>query len=292
MTTPNETYIETLRKEYHQELQSQIWGFIGTEERPSNSDKGSEISKKLASRMLASATSPTTSPKTGQTAGTIFEQLTKEFIEKSFSALAHVRPGQWQYSTKLGAKGITAFEQYAHLAVLQRILDESDNSEFRATFATDYLVKPDIVVARMPLNDDEINRDERVVIEGMRLAKYTPLRANQKRGNPILHASISCKWTIRSDRVQNTRTEALNLIRNRKGNLPHIVAVTGEPMPTRLASLAMGTGDLDCVYHMALNELERSLQEAGDESQKEVFELLIAGNRLRDVSDLPFDLAV
>ena len=53
---------------------------------------------------------------------------------------------------------------------------------------------------------------------------------------------------MRSDRAQNSRTEALNLIRNRKGNLPHIVVVTGEPMPARIASLALGTGDIDCVY--------------------------------------------
>ncbi|MBN1975836.1 MAG: restriction endonuclease, partial [Anaerolineae bacterium] len=33
---------------------------------------------------------------------------------------------------------------------------------------------------------------------------------------------MSCKWTIRSDRGQNPRTEVLNLIRNRKGHLPHI----------------------------------------------------------------------
>lgn len=74
-------------------------------------------------------------------------------------------------------------------------------------------------------------------------------------GKPILHASISAKWTMRSDRAQNSRTEALNLIRNRKGRLPHIVVVTGEPLPSRLASLAFGTGDIDCVYHFALYEL-------------------------------------
>ena len=124
------------------------------------------------------------------------------------------------------------------------------------------------------------------------MASHTPLRASNTDNQVILHASISCKWTIRSDRAQNTRTEALNMIRNRKGNTPHIAAVTGEPMPTRLASLALGTGDLDCVYHMALNELQEALKAVGDESQQEMFELLVAGRRLRDISDLPFDLAI
>jgi acetylornithine deacetylase/succinyl-diaminopimelate desuccinylase-like protein len=43
------------------------------------------------------------------------------------------------------------------------------------------------------------------------------------------------------------RSTGLNLIRNRKGHTPHIAAMTAEPLPTRLASLALGTGDLDCV---------------------------------------------
>ena len=70
----------------------------------------------------------------------------------------------------------------------------------------------------------------------------------------MLHASISCKWTIRSDRSQNSRTEALNLIRNRKGRVPHIAVVLFEPLPSRIASIAMGTGDIDCTYHGALYE--------------------------------------
>ena len=79
---------------------------------------------------------------------------------------------------------------------------------------------------------------------------------------------------MRSDRAQNSRTEALNLIRNRKGHLPHIVVVTAEPMPNRLASLALGTGDIDCVYHFALYELIRAVKEAGSEDAAETLETL------------------
>ena len=46
-------------------------------------------------------------------------------------------------------------------------------------------------------------------------------------GRPILHASISAKWIIRFDRAQSSLTEALNLIHNRKGDLPRIAIVTG-----------------------------------------------------------------
>jgi hypothetical protein len=97
---------------------------------------------------------------------------------------------------------------------------------------------------------------------------------------------------LRSDRGQNSKSEALNLIRNRKGKLPHIVAVTAEPTPTRIASLALGTGDIDCVYHFALYELQEALIKVNDESQLEMLNTLVEGRRLRDISDLPFDLAI
>jgi hypothetical protein len=111
-------------------------------------------------------------------------------------------------------------------------------------------------------------------------------------GLPILHASISCKWTMRSDRAQNARSEALNLIRNRKGRLPHVVVVTGEPTPSRLSSLALGTGDVDCVYHFALPELVAAVKELDNEDSVELLKIMIEGNRLKDISDVPMDLAV
>jgi len=46
------------------------------------------------------------------------------------------------------------------------------------------------------------------------------------------------------------------------------------------------------VYHAALYELAESVQEVGDETLSEMFNLLVNGKRLRDISDLPFDLAV
>lgn len=84
----------------------------------------------------------------------------------------------------------------------------------------------------------------------------------------------------------------MNLIRNRKGQTPHIAAVTAEPLPTRLASLALGTGDLDCVYHFALPELRQAVEKVGGEDQLEMLVEMISGKRLRDISDLPFDLAI
>lgn len=117
-------------------------------------------------------------------------------------------------------------------------------------------------------------------------------QSNASHDTSILHASISCKLTIRSDRSQNARTEGLNLIRHRKGHTPHIAVVTAEPMPTRIASIALGTGDIDCVYHFALEELIAAVSEVDSEASAETLDMLVEGNRLRDIADLPFDLMV
>jgi hypothetical protein len=218
----------------------------------------------------------------------VFASLTKDFLDKAFKHLHHLRPGNWTFSTSQEKEGITKHFQYEHLADLQAVIEK--HPEIRATLGGDYLVVPDITISRQPVDDAEINTVEKFVSEAEQFGKYTPLRASV---NPksILHASVSCKWTIRSDRSQNTRTEALNLIRNRKGKVPIVVAVVFEPLPTRIASIALGTGDLDCVYHGALHELQEAIEEIGNEDQKEMLDTLVQGRRLRDISDLPFDLA-
>jgi hypothetical protein len=259
----------------------------------SNADSASPASKALAEcvavklKRITGCQDCRTPPKE-QTAGTIFASLTKEFLDNAFSHLQHLRPGRWIFSTSQEKGGITNYFQYEHLADLQTILNK--HPELRATLGGDYLVVPDITVARQPVTDAEIDKLEHIVGKGGPIANYTPLRASV---NPksILHASVSCKWTIRSDRSQNTRTEALNLIRNRKGKVPIVVAVVFEPLPTRIASIALGTGDLDCVYHGALPELQEAVVELGNEDQGEMLATLVQGRRLRDISDLPFDLA-
>ena len=69
--------------------------------------------------------------------------------------------------------------------------------------------------------------------------------------------------------------------------------MTAEPLPMRIASLALGTGDLDCVYHIALDELKNVCGALPScEDQTEMLFTMIDGDRLRDISDLPLDLAV
>lgn len=282
--------LSELRRNYHRRLCSRILGLRDGSPALSIADKHSPASVQIAQGIVDRiGLDLTDSPRTGQTSGKLFTKFTKEFLEAAFATLQRVRPGTWRWSTSQKKIGIAAYDQYSHLAQLQQILENSP--ELKTALGGNYLITPDIIVGRKPLTDEEINApDEFLSTTDQTLASYSPLRMNNQAAL-ILHASISCKWTIRSDRAQNTRTEALNLIRNRKGNTPHIVLVTMEPLPSRLASIILGTGDLDCSYHGALYELRESVQATERPELLEQLDEMMEGRRLRDISDLPLDLA-
>lgn len=276
--------INDLRRSYHERICTDVI-YLKNDNIPNMADKCNISSKKISINLVKLLPYQiSTAEISGQTAGHRFEQITKDFLENVFLHLHHVRPGKWKFTTQCS---ISDYYQYRHLNELAKIVKE--NKLLKTAFG-DYVITPDIVVARYPVTDEEINAEE-IIVDDSDYPRYTPLR-NINNSTLILHASISCKWTIRSDRSQNSRTEGLNLIRNRKGNTPHIAVVTCEPTPGRISSLAFGTGDIDCVYHFALHELVTAVKQTEDTSALEILEMMIEGRRLRDISDLPFDLAV
>ena len=261
----------------------------------SNADTSSRGSKAIARRIVDILVDEqhhavsTVDKISGQTLGKQFETLTMDFLRETFPNLQNLRPGRWTI-LQLGNNNklkTSDFAQYEHLAYLNELT--AQNAQLAAALGNDYLVAPDVVIYRDLYEDREINAAQCIVDDDV--SKMADIR-KANGGKPLLHASVSAKYTMRSDRAQNSRTEALNLIRNRKGHLPHIVVVTAEPMPNRLASLALGTGDIDCVYHFALYELIRAVKEVGSEDAAETLETLVQGKRLKDISDLPLDLAV
>lgn len=289
--------ITEARQAYHQSLaDSGVWVCsVRTRKKtdesrwvPNNADNDNPLSVAIAMgiyRRIHGAPEEGSLP-AGQTSGSAFEKITREFLRATFLQLGHIRPGDWQLEH--GEQAISAFEQYAHLRELQT--EAQRNKEIAVLLGQDYLIKPDIVIARRPVTDAQINSSHQTVDSIS--SRLTPLRAENSTG-VLLHASVSCKWTLRSDRAQNARSEALNLIRLRKGRTPHIVVVTAEPLPSRLASLALGTGDLDCVYHFALPELRSSVDEVAPLSPAaQELDSLVRSKRLRDISDLPLDLAI
>jgi len=302
---------------FSRELNDKSQGITGCIRAPNIADCDSLSSVKIAVRMVEILGLPNGDiAKSSQATGVGFTTATKDFVQDAFALLQRWRPGQWTFTTE---SRLADYYQYEHLGALSELVTkiselfvgseeqlplvtegsstrtnlEMAAHELKSSLALDYIVIPDIVVYRNPMDESLLlyeTTDENGVPE---IARLTAFRArNVGPQTKIMHASISCKLTIRSDRAQNTRTEALNLLRNRKGHAPHMVAVTAEPLPTRLASLALGSGDLDCTYHIALPELVEAAKTTGCIDQLDMLNQLIEGRRLRDIADLPLDLAI
>jgi hypothetical protein len=287
----NVLFVEA-RNRFHKALVDQRVLSITAQGIASNADSSNAPSVAIAKIIAQELGAKEGAKISGQTAGTLFEQITMQFLVDTFPQLQHLRPGDWSILNLGNQSAIKTsdFAQYEHLAYLSRIVNE--NKQLSTMLGNDYMVAPDVVIYRNLYEDEQINSGCNFINDDV--SKMADLR-KKNGGKPILHASVSAKWTMRSDRAQNSRTEALNLIRNRKGHLPHIVVITGEPLPSRLASLALGTGDIDCVYHFALYELIAAVKEYGSQGREDIIETLenlVVGKRLKDISDLPLDLSV
>jgi hypothetical protein len=167
----------------------------------------------------------------------------------------------WQVTRQ----GLAAdYAQFEHLNALQQLFET--HPELRTTLGRDYQVRTDVYVG--VLQSDDL------------FAK------------PFLHAAISCKWTIRSDRVQNVRHEFATLVRNRRGRLPHLVLVTAEPLPSRLISIARGTGEVDTVYHLMHDELDAAVAKVATPMQQEHWAELVEQRRIKPYKALARDLTL
>ena len=222
---------------------------------PNNADSDNQPSIKIARQIMDSYGIPpgTVGPRDP---GGALELGVETWLRGELPLLA---PGRsWRVERH---RPVSQFSQYAHLARLQALIDNDASKTLKSEIGSDYLIEPDVTV-------------------GLALSV-----------GESLHASVSCKWSIRSDRVQNIRHEAIILTRHRRGRQPHIVAVTAEPLPTRLASIARGTGEVDGVYHVALDQLIVATDAHGTREQKDVLEELIGQSRLFDLARLPLVLA-
>lgn len=287
--------ITAARREFHRELvESGTLSIDETVSGPiaSNADRAQKSSRELALDIALQLNARTAVKRAGQTAGAGFEQAIAKFVESTFPHLQTVRPGHWSVINVGGSRRkdhLSQYEPYTHLADLAEAVRLAP--ELGAALGNSYVISPDVLVTRESVTDAELNEVELIVDSAA--GKLSPFRADSRQLPAVfVHAVISCKFTMRSDRSQNTRAEALNLLRNRKGRSPHIVAVTAEPSLSRIASLALGTGDIDMVYHAALPELEFAVARRGSDEAKELLATLVHGDRLRDIADLPLDLAV
>ncbi|MFJ4812255.1 NgoMIV family type II restriction endonuclease [Streptomyces longwoodensis] len=227
---------------------------------PNSADSSSTPSKALAAKILdyLGVAPGIVLPETPSHPGPQLEEKTREHLA---GILPVANPSRtWHVDRK---KVIADFSQYSHLRKLQRAVDK--NPVLSADLGFDYLISPDVTVGASVSGSAD-----------------TEL---------FLHAVVSCKWTIRSDRVQNIRHEFLQMIRHRRGRLPHLVAVTAEPMPSRIAAIARGTGEVDAVYHIAFDALRDAVKTVGSMQQKNALAEAIDQGRLRSYADLADSLA-
>ena len=281
--------IAEARKIYHQELLSEKVLTINMHGVPSNADSSSKLSIAISKYIADKLTAEIQEKALGQTSGAKFEQINMNFLAATFPKMQNICPGKWHIE-KLGNRNAiktSSFAQYEHIDYLNDLAKA--NAGLAASIGNDYMVAPDVVVYRETEEDEVINSPVPIVDDTV--CKQADLR-KKNGGLPILHASVSAKWTMRSDREKQRLNLPLGRISNRKGHLPHIVVITGEPLPSRIASLALGTGDIDCVYHFALYELMEAVNSIGAEDAKEMLNILVSGKRLKDISDLPLDLAL
>lgn len=275
------------RAQYHEALKERIWR-LDSEGKPSNADKSQKNPTAIATHMAAALGVEPGPSLHSQTVGREFELVTARFLQQTFLPLMAGRGEHWSVDHVTSRSGgqIAAYAQYSHIGKIEAAARTTP--EIRILLGLNYNVASDVVIARGPETDAEINLRAPFVDDVAGIGSALRAAGDTK---PTLHACVSCKWTMRSDRAQNVRAEALSLIRNRRGRAPHIVMVTAEPWPSRLASLALGTGDIDCVYHIALPEL-RAAATVGGAKAADKLELMIEQERIKDIADLPLDLTL
>ncbi|MFE0807719.1 NgoMIV family type II restriction endonuclease [Streptomyces sp. NPDC058848] len=228
---------------------------------PNSADSDSGTSKALAGSILnyLGVTAEEITSDVPENLGPALEQGVSLDLAGSLPEIDRSR--DWRVDHR---KVVADFSQYSHL---RKVTDAvRANPTLRTDLGIDYLIRLDVTV-------------------GVSRAAAT------QEEPPFLHAAVSCKWTIRSDRVQNIRHEFLQMIRHRRGRLPHLVTVTAEPMPSRIAAIARGTGEVDAVYHIAFDALRAAVAEVGGKQQKDDLEECIGQGRLRPYEELASTLA-
>ncbi|MFI5812800.1 NgoMIV family type II restriction endonuclease [Streptomyces sp. RPA4-2] len=224
---------------------------------PNSADSDSNTSKLLARHVLEAlgVESDVVLPGTPDSLGPALEHAVCDHLGAVLPDLSPERV--WHVDHK---KTVADFTQYEHLDRVAEAVRK--NATLRVDLGRDYLIKPDVTVGVTRPTAEATTR-------------------------PRLHAAVSCKWTIRSDRVQNVRHEFLQMIRHRRGRLPHLVVVTAEPMPSRIASIARGTGEADAIYHIAFDALKAAVAAVGSRQQRDDLSEIIEQGRLLPYGTLP-----
>ena len=245
-----------VRQGYHRSLQERLWSVSGG--LPSNSDPTSRISVEIG-LALAEATGATSDlPRLdGPRAGVDFERRTVRFIEGALTCVNELTQGDWRVET---GSSIAEFARYDHLNSVRQAA--ATNNQLASVLYDDHSLVPGAFVGR-------------------RLKSSHPASP----GSAVLSGVVACKWMIPRDIDER----AVNLLRCPEVPGDRVAVVTAEPLPGRIASIAIGAGQ-PCAYHVALKELQDILSRMRWSESREVLEIMVDQGRLRDILELPLDL--
>lgn len=192
-STVSESLFAQARKSFYKSLVSVL--LTDSTGVPSNADGNNPLSVKVASGIARLIKAEAKGVRlAGQVAGKQFEEFCLTFIKSTFLELDHLRPGQWSVTRITGRPklALAAFEQYSHLTAIAEAA--RSNRQLAAAIGSDYIITPDIVISRAPEEDAVINQSQVLVDDTcVKLAALRKINGCL----PTLHASISCKWTIR-----------------------------------------------------------------------------------------------
>ena len=202
---------------------------------------------------------------------------------------------------------IAEFNQFRHVGVVQELAKLPIHDYERAWSALKETIERDSVKERAASRRKKVSKVEELadqigaqIQQVVRAAGTEPvlgldigLAEAVSNSLPFLDIALSLKWTLRTDRAQDCRSQGQKLSALRRGETPHFAVVTMEPRPYMLNLLGGGSGDIDCVYHLALPELIATVEDydsaRGDKrwrGSRDTFRRLVDQGRVRDYSDL------
>lgn len=245
-----------VRQEYHRSLQERLWSVSGG--LPSNSDPTSRISVEIG-LALAEAAGATgdLARLDGPRAGVEFERRTARFIEATLTYVNKLTQADWRVET---GSSVAEFARYDHLNSVRQAAVTND--QLAAALYDDHSLAPAVFV-------------------GHKLKSNHPASP----ASAVLSAVVACKWMIPRDMDQR----AIDFLRCPEVSEDRIAVVTAEPLPGRIASIAIGIGQ-PCVYHVALKELQDVLARTSWYDSREMLDIMLDQGRLRDILELPLDL--
>jgi hypothetical protein len=174
------------------------------------------------------------------------------------------------------------FEQFSHLNATRELRGDmakevakaiADLRKFSDKAVMDTAMREKLTGHLDKIRDEiastESRRRELLNILGEESLLKLDITVSREMANPIdpstplqhLVAGFSLKWTLRTDRAQDCRSQGAKMAALRRGRMPHFAAVTMEPRPAMLALLGRGSGDVDCVYHLHLPALSEAIDD-------------------------------